>query len=128
MSETVNQSIPNRRQRRAAMKHQGILKIKSKLPLKDWLEVCKKTREKGNEIHTANVDRADKMLSAKLEEFESAKISQWKEEGYNSKEIEQLREVFAIMMVKDKSTWHTDKKVARKTLKELREKLYQRKS
>ena len=128
MSETVNQSIPNRRQRRAAMKHQGILKIKSKLPLKDWLEVCKKTREKGNEIHTANVDRADKMLSAKLEEFESAKISQWKDEGYNSKEIEQLREVFAIMMVKDKSTWHTDKKVARKTLKELREKLYQRKS
>lgn len=126
MSETANHSIPNRRQRRAAMKHQGILKMKSKLPLKDWLEVCRKTKEKGNEIHAANVERADQALSAKLEELESIKISQWREEGYNDKEIEQLREVFAMTMVKDKSTWHTDKKVARKTLKELRLKLQER--
>jgi len=126
MSETANQTIPNRRQRRAAMKHQGILKMKSKLSLKDWLEVCKKTREKGNEIHTANLENADQALSAKLEELESIKMSQWKEEGYTDKEIEQLREVFAMTMVKDKSTWHTDKKVARKTLKELRLKLQER--
>ena len=33
MSETTNQTVPNRRQRRAAMKHQGLLKMKSKLPI-----------------------------------------------------------------------------------------------
>ena len=46
MSETANQTIPNRRQRRAAMKHQGILKMKGKLPFKEWLEICRKTRER----------------------------------------------------------------------------------
>ena len=49
MSETTNQTIPNRRQRRAAMKYQGFLKQKSKLPFKQWLELCRETRKKGRE-------------------------------------------------------------------------------
>ena len=64
MSETANQNIPNRSQRRMAMKHQGILKMKSKLSLKDWSEICKQTREKGNEIHEANVEAAEKSIYA----------------------------------------------------------------
>ena len=128
MSETANQTIPNRRQRRAAMKHQGILKMKSKLSFKEWLEICKQTREKGQEIHAANVEAAEKSMYAKLEELENSKIIAWKEEGYTDKEIEKLREASALITIKDKSTWHKDKKVARKTFKELREKLNSRKS
>ena len=67
MSETANQTIPNRRQRRAAMNYQGILKMKSKLSLKEWLEICKQTREKGNEIHAANVEAAGKSIYASFE-------------------------------------------------------------
>tara|TARA_R100000479_G_C6383604_1_gene202115 strand:+ start:443 stop:826 length:384 start_codon:yes stop_codon:yes gene_type:complete len=126
MSETTNQTVPNRRQRRAAMKHQGLLKMKSKLPFKEWLSICKQTREKGEEIHQANVEIAERALVQKLEEIESSKIEQWKEEGYNEDEIKELREVFATMAVRDKSTWHTDKKEARKKLKELRLKLQAR--
>ena len=128
MSETTNQTIPNRRQRRAAMKHQGILKMKSKLSFKEWLEICKQTREKGKEIHEANVEAAEKSIYAKLEQVENNKISQWKEEGYTDKEIEKLREAYSLIMVKDKSTWHADKKLARKTIKELTSTLYKRKS
>jgi len=128
MSETANQTIPNRRQRRAAMKHQGILKMKSKLSFKEWLEICKQTREKGKEIHEANVEAADKSIYASLEKIESNKISQWKEEGYTDKEIEKLREAYSLIMIKDKSTWHADKKLARKTIKELTSALYKRKS
>ena len=128
MSETTNQTIPNSRQRRAAMKHKGILKMKSKLSFKDWLEICKQTREKGKEIHEANVEAAEKSIYAKLEQVENNKIAYWKEEGYTDKEIEKLREAYSLIMIKDKSTWHTDKKVARKTIKELASKLYNRKS
>ena len=128
MSETANQTIPNRRQRRAAMKHQGILKMKNKLSFKDWLEICKQTREKGKEIHEANVEAAEKSIYAKLEQVENNKIAYWKEEGYTDKEIEKLREAYSLIMIKDKSTWHADKKLARKTIKELTSALYKRKS
>ena len=128
MSETANQTIPNRHQRRTAMKHQGILKMKSKLSFKEWLEICKQTREKGKEIHEANVEAAEKSIYAALEAAENIHISRWKEEGYTDKEIEKLREAYSLIMIKDKSTWHTDKKVARKTIKELASKLYNRKS
>jgi len=128
MSETANQTIPNRRQRRAAMNYQGILKMKSKLSLKEWLEICKQTREKGNEIHAANVEAAEKSIYASLEAAELIHINRWKEEGYTDKEIEKLRDALALITIKDKSSWHKDKKVARKTFKELREKLNSRKS
>jgi len=128
MSETANQTIPNRRQRRLAMKHQGILKMKSKLSFKEWLEICKQTREKGKEIHEANTEAAEKSIYAALEAAENIHISRWKEEGYTDKEIEKLREAYSLIMIKDKSTWHSDKKVARKTIKELASKLYNRKS
>jgi hypothetical protein len=130
MSETANQTstMPNRQQRRAAMKHQGILKMKSKLSFKEWLEICKQTREKGQEIHEANVEAADKSIYAKYEQIENNKISEWKEEGYTKKEIEELREAYASIMIRDKENWHRDKKIARKTIKDLRTELYKRKS
>jgi|TARA_R110001599_G_scaffold35652_2_gene112464 hypothetical protein len=128
MSKTANQTqtMPNRSQRRLAMKYQGILKMKGKLPLNEWSEVCKQTREKGKEIHEANVEAADKSIYAKYEEIENKKISQWKEEGYTKKEIEELREAYASIMIKDKENWHRDKKIARNTIKELRSKLTKR--
>jgi len=130
MSETANQTstMPNRQQRRGAMKHQGILKMKSKLSFKEWLEICKQTREKGQEIHEANVEAADKSIYAKYEQIENNKISEWKEEGYTKKEIEELREAYASIMIRDKENWHRDKKIARKTIKDLRTELYKRKS
>ena len=37
-----------------------------------------------------------------------------------------LREANAILAIRDKKTWHTDKKVARKLMKEARESLNKR--
>jgi len=130
MSETTNQTqtIPNRSQRRMAMKHQGILKMKSKLSFKEWLEICKQTREKGKEIHEANIEAADKAIYAVYEKIENSQIANWKDEGYTKKEIEELREAYASIMIRDKENWHRDKKIARNTIKELRSKLYKRKS
>ena len=128
MNESSNETarIPYRSHRRMAMKHQGLLKQKRNLPLSEWRELCREIRIKGNEIHQANVDRIDNATFARLEEIESKKISVWKEEGYNDKEITKLREAYSIMSVKDKSTWHTDKKIARNLIKEARLSLQKR--
>jgi len=128
MNDTATQTVimPNRSQRRKAMAHQGFLKQKSKLSLTEWSKLCKELRIKGNEIHQVNVERSEKANFERLEEIESTKISNWREEGYTDKEIEQLREAYSFFMIKDKSTWHADKKVARKTIKELSLKLQER--
>jgi hypothetical protein len=122
MNETSNETarIPNRTQRRLAMKHQGLLEQKRNLSLSDWSKLCREIRSKGQEIHQANVERNDKAIFAKLEEIESKKISTWKEDGYTDKEIEKLREAYSLIMIKDKSTWQADKKVARNIIKEAR--------
>ena len=111
-------NIPNRRERRAAMKHAGILKQKRHLPYKEWLSLTKEISQRGNDIHQQNLEERDKKISEYLEDKESNAIGFWKEDGYNDKEIKMLREAWAIYAVKDKETWHQDKRTARKLMKE----------
>ena len=111
-------NIPNRRERRAAMKHAGILKQKRHLPYKEWCSLTKEISQRGNDIHQQNLEERDKKLVEYLEDKESNAIGFWKEDGYNDKEIKMLREAWAIYAVKDKETWHQDKRTARKLMKE----------
>jgi len=122
------QNIPNRRERRAAMKYQGMLKAKSKLPFKEWMKMTSESIKAGKEIHAANVDAIDKRLTQQLEDMDAKNVEKWKEEGYTKKEIEKLREASAILAVRYKETWQEDKKVARKLMKEVRESYYKRKN
>jgi hypothetical protein len=109
---------PNRRERRAAMKHAGLLKQKRHLPFRERLKLCREVRKRGEEIHQDNLEAWDKEKTEFLEEREEAAIGFWKSEGYDKKEIKMLREAWAIYAVKDKETWHKDKKIARKLMKE----------
>ena len=43
-------NIPTRRERRASMKYQGILKMKSKLSFKNWRELTVNSIKAGREI------------------------------------------------------------------------------
>lgn len=117
---------PNRRQRRLAMKYQGLLKAKSKLPFHKWMELTRENIERGKELHAANTDAVENRLAEHLQSVEERKIEAWRDTGYNDKEIEMLREANAILSVRDKETWHTDKKIARKLMKEARESLNKR--
>jgi len=90
------------------------------------MEVTRENLERGKELHAANTDAVEKRIAEQLESIEERKIVAWKETGYNDKEIEMLREANAILAIRDKKTWHTDKKVARKLMKEARESLNKR--
>jgi len=119
-------NIPTRRERRAAMKYQGILKMKSKLPFKKWCEFTSNTIKAGKEIFEANRDRIEKSIGEQLEAIEAKLIVMWRDMGYTDSEIEQLREANAILTVRNMDTWHTDKKVARKIIKETQQALLSR--
>jgi hypothetical protein len=49
--------LPNRKQRRLWAKEMGLLKKKNELPVKERLEVNKRAREAGHQIHLRNVER-----------------------------------------------------------------------
>ncbi len=109
-------SIPNRRERRAALKRAGILKQKGKLPYKQRLELDRESFKRGNEIHLANTEEIESIFNKRLEEAESKKISEWREQGYSSKEIDILREAFALTAVKDKQNHQADKKESKRLI------------
>jgi hypothetical protein len=111
--------IPTRRERRAAMKFQGVLKMKSKLPFSKWAEFTSESIKNGKQIFAANQDAMEKSIAEQLEAKELVMIEQWKESGYTTEEIEKLREAYANLTVRDLSTWHVDKKVARNLIKEV---------
>jgi len=117
---------PNRRQRRLAMKYQGLLKAKSKLPFHKWMEVTRENLQRGKELHAATTDAVEKGIAERLESIEERQIIAWKEVGYNETEIKMLREANAILSVKDKETWKADKKEARQLMKDARESLNKR--
>lgn len=50
-------NLPNRKERRALAKKMGLLRKKSKMSLKEWLESTKRTGEIGKMIHSNNVER-----------------------------------------------------------------------
>ncbi len=118
--------VPNRRHRRLAMKYQGLLKAKSKLPFHKWMQITKENIKQGTEIHEANTDLHDKQMTERKESIEEKLINVWREIGYNEDEIKWLREANAILMVKDKQTWSVDKKEARKLMKDARKSLNKR--
>tara|TARA_R110002060_G_scaffold68460_1_gene77184 strand:+ start:36 stop:410 length:375 start_codon:yes stop_codon:yes gene_type:complete len=114
-------NIPNRRERRAAMKHAGLLEQKRSLPFTEWCSLTQEIRKRGQDIHQQNLEEKEKKMTEYLEDKESNAMSFWKSDGYNEKEIKMLREAWAIYAVKDKETWKQDKKLARKLMKEATE-------
>jgi hypothetical protein len=112
-------NIPNRKERRKVMKFQGILKMKSKLPHNKWLNLIRESIKNGKQFFFINQDTIEKSLAEKAEAKELAMIEKWKDFGYNTDEIEKLREAHAIFSIKYSTTWHADKRIARRLIKEV---------
>lgn len=112
-------NIPTHRERRSAMKYQGILEVKRNMSFSKRLEFTCASIKSGIEIFKAKQDAFDKSIAEQLEAKELVMIETWKVSGYNKPEIEKLREAWAILTVKDLSTWHVDKKIARNLIKEV---------
>lgn len=122
MEQQQQQSTPNRRQRRAMMKAQGILKALSKMPY--FGEVRSKVRQEniayGKKIHAENTKRNEELNAARLEAILDGLKAQWAEQGYNKEEMAKLEEAWACRAIKDKETYREDKKRAKQLLAEVK--------
>ena len=112
------EEIPNRRQRRSAMKFNKFFKIKNSLSFKDRANFTKENIKRGNEIFNKNQKNVENSINTQLEEIEKKRIQYWNDVGYNENEIKMLKEANVITSVKYLETWHEDKKTARKLMKE----------
>ena len=120
MAEQTTQPIPNRRQRRAMLKQQGVLKYLNRLPY--FHETRNNFRANniatGKQIHQNFVDKMEKANEERLEGILENKKIEWNAQGWNSKEIELLEEAWALGAIKDKETYREDKKKAKSLRKE----------
>jgi len=91
--------IPNRKQRREAMKYQGALKMISGASYKKKAEIRQSQLARGRDMHTANIDYVDRERFARLEVKEAAMMKTWRDLGYNDTEVEMLREAWSIDVV-----------------------------
>lgn len=111
--------IPTRKERRAAMKYQGMLAMKKNMTFSKWSEFLKISIKNGIEIFKTNESSFEKSIAEQLEAKELIMIENWKENNYNDAEIKILRGAYATLTVKYLPTWHDDKKVARNLIKEV---------
>lgn len=112
-------NIPRRRERRAVMRYQGVLRKKSKLSFSEWLEFTISSIKNGTEIFNVKKEETEKLIAEQLEQKELSLIEFWKSLGYNQNEIEKLREANSIFMIRFLPTWKEDKKVARRLINEV---------
>jgi hypothetical protein len=63
--------LPNRRQRRQWAKEMGLLKEKSKMSIEKKLEISRRAREAGEQIHLRNTERNLEREAKRKEEIET---------------------------------------------------------
>lgn len=124
----VQFAMPNHMQRRNMLRQQGVLKVKSEMhPLdKNNIEFRQAQRENGRKIHEANLDRMEQVQAVKMEETMASLKEGWSKQGYNEEEISMLEKAWKLTTYKNKKTWHSDKKEARKLMKQADESRKQR--
>jgi hypothetical protein len=113
------------------MKQRGILRYISKLPFlgETRSRIRQENIENGRKLHQMHLDRIEQANAERLERIlegytneEGEKVpglkDNWKEQGYNQKEIDMLEEAWSLSVIKDKETYQADKKKRRALQKE----------
>jgi hypothetical protein len=113
----------SRKQRRAQMRSAGMLKVKNMYsPLSGQRQAWyKKTREDGQQAHEAHLKRVNDQIEEQLQTKLNNLKETWKSSGYNDQEIKMLEDAFMLTSIKYKDTLRSDRKEARRLMKEARE-------
>lgn len=116
----ANFGRPNRRQRRMALKFQGLIRLKNAASFGERAQVRRENIKNGVETHLENIRAIEERLANAAEIREASQVKTWKELGYNKKEIEMLKEANAISLYTSTETYREDKKRVRELLKNAR--------
>jgi hypothetical protein len=128
--KTEDQGIPNRRDRRANLKKQGILKYLSKKSFLDPIRAGFRADSMKNGKSIQDKRWAD--IETKWEESFGDKLESMRETwygiGYNKSEVELLEEAATISFVKNKETYREDKNEAKLLRNKAKQSLLSRKT
>lgn len=113
----------SRKQRRAQMRSAGMLKVKNMYsPLSGQRQAWyKKTREDGQQAHEAHLKKVNDQIEEQLQTRLNNLKETWKSSGYNDQEIKMLEDAFMLTSIKYKDTLRSDRKEARRLMKQARE-------
>lgn len=113
----------SRKQRRAQMRSAGMLKVKNIYsPLSGQRQAWyKKTREDGQQAHEAHLKKVNDQIEEQLQTRLNNLKETWKSSGYNDQEIKMLEDAFMLTSIKYKDTLRSDRKEARRLMKQARE-------
>lgn len=119
-NQTNQQFLMSRRQRRAMLKSNGILKQISNLNFLGETKsaIRNQNLEQGRKLQSAHLDNIESHQMQELETKLNSLKELWIEQGYNQEEIAKLEQAWSLGIVKSNSE---DRKEIKKLLKEVRQ-------
>jgi len=117
-----HQAMPamGRAQKRKMYNQFGLLKKKNR-STEEGIELYDRMKQEGDDAHTAHVNRVQDSISDQTQGILDNVKETWKEIGYNTAEIKLLEEAWVMTTIKDKETYRSDKKEAKRLRTEANE-------
>lgn len=115
----------NRRNKRGMYKQAGFLKIKNNYPMfgevrTNWYA---KNAEEGRTSFAKQVQETQDAIENQLQTILNSCKETWAQVGYNAEAISKLEEAFTLTAIKNRETLNSDRKLAKKLLKEANQSL-----
>lgn len=110
----------NRRNKRSMYRQAGFLKIKNTFAFggeirNSWYA---KTIGEGREFHSQLVQRTQESIENQIQTILNSAKESWSKIGFNESEIKMLEEAYALTAIKHRETLTSDRKLAKKLLKQ----------
>lgn len=110
----------NRRNKRGMYRQAGFLKIKNTFAFggeirNSWYA---KTIGEGREFHNQLVQRTQESIENQIQTILNSAKETWTKVGFNEAEIKMLEEAYSLTEVKQRETLTSDRKLAKKLLKQ----------
>lgn len=110
----------NRRNKRGTYRQAGFLKVKNTFAFggeirNSWYA---KTIGDGREAHNQMVQRTQESIENQIQTILNSVKETWTKVGFNEAEIKMLEEAYSLTEIKQRDTLTSDRKLAKKLLKE----------
>lgn len=122
-NQTNQQFLMSRRQRRAMLKSNGILRQISGLNFLGETKTAIRNQnlEQGRKLQSAHLDNIESQQSQELETKLNSLKELWADQGYNQEEISKLEQAWSLGVVKSSENLTEERKEIKRLLKEVKQ-------
>lgn len=122
-NQTNQQFLMSRRQRRAMLRSNGILRQISGLNFLGETKTAIRNQnlEQGRKLQSAHLDNIESQQSQELETKLNSLKELWADQGYNQEEISKLEQAWSLGVVKSSENLTEERKEIKRLLKEVKQ-------